>query len=200
MRDRTWGRRPENRPRQAAYVTAAADADHGWITQVRLAGRDTLGRTLNATGTSRSRIVINRHTFIDINSLVRWEMDGATGWGEDQDMWPVRPLVAKCGAKRRGDEQRARRSNAWLQILRNEIAPAVEDQYARTQAHMAAVVLRKLSREFALRAEHEARRTVGPCRPGHRPERIPREPAPESAARQLTAFAAQTRRTHTSAR
>ena len=44
------------------------------------------------------------------------------------------------------------------QILRNEIAPAVEDQYARTQAHMAAVVLRKLSREFALRAEHEARR------------------------------------------
>ena len=44
------------------------------------------------------------------------------------------------------------------QILRNEIAPAVEDQYARTQAHMAAV-LRKLSREFALRAEHEAHRT-----------------------------------------
>ncbi len=65
------------------------DDDHRWITQVRLAARDTLGRTLNATGTSRSRIVINRHTFIDINSLVRWEMDGATGWGEDQDMWPV---------------------------------------------------------------------------------------------------------------
>ena len=131
MRDRTWGRRPENRPRQAAYVTAAADADHGflavtnvrpegeviaygflrregvtaalvegtrvterdddhgWITQVRLAARDALGRTLNATGTAVSRIVINRHTFIDINSRVRWEMDGATGWGEDQDMWPV---------------------------------------------------------------------------------------------------------------
>ena len=52
-------------------------------------GRDTLGRTLHAIGTPASRIVINRHTFIDINSLVRWEMNGAIGWGEDQDMWPV---------------------------------------------------------------------------------------------------------------
>ena len=34
-------------------------------------------------------MIINRHTFIDINSLVRWELDGAVAWGEDQDMWPV---------------------------------------------------------------------------------------------------------------
>src|SRR5262249_17972747 len=31
MRDRTWGRRPEDRPRQAAYVTGAADAAHGFL-------------------------------------------------------------------------------------------------------------------------------------------------------------------------
>src|SRR5262249_12396991 len=37
MRDRTWGRRPEDRPRQAAYVTGATDANHGFlaVTNVR---------------------------------------------------------------------------------------------------------------------------------------------------------------------
>src|SRR5918992_250048 len=31
MRDRSWGPRPENRPRQAAYVTGAASADHAFL-------------------------------------------------------------------------------------------------------------------------------------------------------------------------
>ena len=37
MRDRTWGPRPENRPRQAAYVTGAAGPEHGFlaVTNVR---------------------------------------------------------------------------------------------------------------------------------------------------------------------
>jgi hypothetical protein len=131
MRDRTWGWRPENRPRQAAYVTGAAGPDHaflvvtnvrpegdlvahgflrrdgttvnlaggerrverdpseGWVTRIRLTARDVTGRELNATGMPVSRIIINRHTFIDINSLIRWELDGAVAWGEDQHMWPV---------------------------------------------------------------------------------------------------------------
>lgn len=131
MRDRTWGRRPEDRPRQAAYVTGAADAGHGflavtnvraegdlvsygflrrdgrtvslasgerilerdpaegWVTRITLNGVDAEGRAFSAVGTPVSRIILNRHTFIDINSLIRWELDGATAWGEDQDMWPV---------------------------------------------------------------------------------------------------------------
>ena len=131
MRDRTWGRRPENRPRRAAYVTGAVDAangflavtntradgdriaygflrrdgetvalesgerqlkrdsKHGWVTEVRLQAHDQQGRELNAMGTPVSRLIINRHTFIDINSLVRWDLDGVVGWGEDQDMWPI---------------------------------------------------------------------------------------------------------------
>ncbi|MGD9601743.1 MAG: hypothetical protein AB7O21_02270 [Gammaproteobacteria bacterium] len=131
MRDRTWGRRPEDRPRQAAYVTGAIDADHaflavtntrpegdavsygflrragrtvglagglrtvqrcpvnGWITRIVLDAQDAEGRTLRAVGEPVSRIVLNRHTFIDINSLVRWDVDGEIAWGEDQDMWPV---------------------------------------------------------------------------------------------------------------
>ena len=131
MRDRTWGRRPEDRPRQAAYVTGAVDAAHGflavtsghaaqdevaygflrrdgrtlnlvqgqrtverdpihgWIARIRIQARDEEGRTLDAHGVPLSRIILNRHSFIDINSLIRWDMDGATAWGEDQDMWPV---------------------------------------------------------------------------------------------------------------
>ena len=131
MRDRTWGRRPEDRPRQAAYVTGAASASHGflavtnvrpegdrvaygflrrdgetvslaggertverdprehWITRITLTAHDTQGRKMRAVGEPVSRIILNRHTFIDINSLIRWDLDGEIAWGEDQDMWPV---------------------------------------------------------------------------------------------------------------
>lgn len=131
MRDRTWGRRPENRPRQAAYVTGASDPDNGflavtnvkddtnpvaygflrrdrrtlplregerrlvrdpkegWVTRIELRAKDAEGRSLVAVGEPASRLIVNRHTFIDINSLIRWEVGGETAWGEDQDMWPV---------------------------------------------------------------------------------------------------------------
>ena len=133
MRDRTWGPRPEHRPRQAAYVTAAASADHalarrhrhdadgadpiaygflrrdgetvglatgerlverdpdgGHVRRVMITATDLAGRHDSApSATPVSRMIVNRHSFIDINSLVRWDLDGAEGWGEDQDMWPV---------------------------------------------------------------------------------------------------------------
>jgi hypothetical protein len=136
MRDRTWGRRPEHRPRQAAYVTGAANATHGflavtntrgdddrvaygfllrdgrtagltggrrtvvrsrkhgWVVRVLIDATDAAGRELHAAGEVMSRIVINRHTFIDINGLVSWDIDGDAGWGEDQDMWPVHTFAA----------------------------------------------------------------------------------------------------------
>jgi len=132
MRDRTWGRRPENRPRRAGYITGMADPDTGFLAVtnitddgekaaygfLRLDGRtvplaegtrtgerdpdthysslveldltDQEGRRLTARGAPVSRIVINRHTFIDINSLIPWDC-GPHGiaWGEEQDMWPM---------------------------------------------------------------------------------------------------------------
>jgi hypothetical protein len=136
MRDRTWGRRPEHRPRQAAYVTGAATAahaflavtstrgaddpiaygflrrdgrtvslaggrrtvvrsrKHGWVDRVVIDATDIAGRELHAAGEVMSRIVINRHSFIDINGLVSWDIDGEAGWGEDQDMWPVHAFAA----------------------------------------------------------------------------------------------------------
>ncbi|MCP5200024.1 MAG: hypothetical protein H6977_08420 [Gammaproteobacteria bacterium] len=143
MRDRTWGRRPENRPRQAAYVTGAIDADNGflavtnvredgdrvaygflrrdgrtvpladgerrvvrdpvegWNTRVEIAARDAEGRALHAVGTPLSRIVLNRHTFIDINTLLRWECSDGVGHGEDQDMWPVHRFARLARGRRR---------------------------------------------------------------------------------------------------
>ena len=142
MRDRTWGPRPEHRPRRAAYVTGAAGADHGflavtnwrsdhdpiaygflrrdgqtvsltrgerrverhteqgWITRVTVDALDAAGRRLLAVGEPVSRMFINRHTFIDINSLVRWDVGGETAWGEDQDMWPVHAFAAERAAHR----------------------------------------------------------------------------------------------------
>lgn len=132
MRDRTWGRRPENRPRRAGYITGMTDPDTGFLavtnvspegekaaygflrrngrtvplaegtrtgernpatghsSTVRLDLTDQEGRRMIAEGEAVSRIVINRHSFIDINSLVRWDC-GADGiaWGEEQDMWPM---------------------------------------------------------------------------------------------------------------
>ena len=145
MRDRTWGPRPEHRPRQAAYVTGAASADHAFlaVTDTRPGGEDPIaygflrrdgrtvglasgsrdverdrdrghvrrvsitavdrdGRSLRAVGEPVSRIIVNRHSFIDINSLVRWDVDGAEGWGEDQDMWPVHHFAATRRAGRFG--------------------------------------------------------------------------------------------------
>ncbi|MFT7600812.1 MAG: hypothetical protein ACI8TP_003760 [Acidimicrobiales bacterium] len=132
MRDRTWGKRPENRPRQAGYVTGAGEGGNGflavtntrdgndrvaygfvkrgehqvdftdgdrsvvrhptegYVEKITIAGTDANGDAFRAVGESVSRIFINRHTFIDINSLVRWELDdGTEWWGEDQDMWPM---------------------------------------------------------------------------------------------------------------
>jgi len=46
------------------------------------------------------------------------------------------------------------------QILRQDIGPAVDDEYPRTQAFMAAVVLQKVSRHLALAGEHAAAETA----------------------------------------
>ncbi|MGH1490988.1 MAG: DUF7065 domain-containing protein [Acidimicrobiales bacterium] len=146
IRDRTWGRRPENRPRQAAYVTGAGEGGpgflavtntrdgtdrvaygfvnrgddatslvdgqrsvtrhptEGWVETIRIEATDEAGRPFVAEGRSVSRISINRHTFIDVNSIIHWKLQGDDAgtewWGEDQDMWPVHRWSA---AKRSGD-------------------------------------------------------------------------------------------------
>ncbi|MGI4951252.1 MAG: DUF7065 domain-containing protein [Janthinobacterium lividum] len=136
MRDRSWGPRPEHRPKMSAYVTGIAsardgflavtkwhdgveeiaygfmirdgvtadlvsgrrhverDPAEGWVTRITIEGQDEQGRTLRAVGTRLSGIIINRHSFIDSNGLIEWDINGHTGHGEDQDMWPVHDWAA----------------------------------------------------------------------------------------------------------
>ena len=117
--------------------------------------------------TPLSRIVINRHTFIDINSLIRWEINGEGGHGEDQDMWPVH----RWSRMRRNCPDRKRREGLmsdYVQLapdalleriartLKKEIGPAVEAVSPKTQAFMASVVLQKLAGQLRLADEHAA--------------------------------------------
>jgi hypothetical protein len=130
VRDRSWGPRPEHRPRESAYVTGVANAANGFLavanpgeagdvthgfllrdghvenlakgvrtverdgtgllSKIVVEGVDVAGRPFSAVGDPVSRIIINRHSFIDSNTLLRWNMDdGAVGYGEDQDCCPV---------------------------------------------------------------------------------------------------------------
>ena len=61
----------------------------GWVTRMTIEAKDDQGRTLEATGERLSGITINRHSFIDHNGLMAWQINGHAGHGEDQDMWPV---------------------------------------------------------------------------------------------------------------
>ena len=131
MRDRSWGPRPEHRPRKSAYVTGIAspeesflavprsgehcndvaygfliregeigdlvsgrrsierDPEQGWVNRIVIDAVDEHGRKLHAEGKRISGITLVRHSFIDNNGLIEWSIDGKTGHGEDQDMWPV---------------------------------------------------------------------------------------------------------------
>jgi hypothetical protein len=75
---------------------------NGWITRIRMTAVDQAGRRLEAIGEPVSRIIVNRHTFIDINSLVRWRVGDDEAWGEDQDMWPVHAWASRQRAVKEG--------------------------------------------------------------------------------------------------
>jgi hypothetical protein len=58
---------------------------------VRIEATDELGRTLEARGTTVSRQVFTAYPDMFCwNSLARWEYDGRSAWGEDQDIWHPR--------------------------------------------------------------------------------------------------------------
>lgn len=84
MRDGTWckltsGRRTVRRDRQ------------GRPAEITVQAEDAEGRRVEAVGTTVSRQVFTAYpSMFCWNSLVRWELDGHTCWGEDQDVWHPR--------------------------------------------------------------------------------------------------------------
>ncbi|GLV24693.1 DUF7065 domain-containing protein [Sphingobium sp. TomTYG45] len=69
--------------------TVERDPAEGWVTRIVIEAEDIDGRRLVASGRRLSGIIINRHSFIDSNGLIEWDINGSIGHGEDQDMWPV---------------------------------------------------------------------------------------------------------------
>lgn len=69
--------------------TIERDPDHGYVTKMRLAGTDALGRSFDTECECTSRIAmpIPGVSGICWNTLFRAEVDGHEIWGEDQDFW-----------------------------------------------------------------------------------------------------------------
>lgn len=67
------------------------DADHGFVTRVIVDGTDVHGRSLQAEGTSASRMAMPIPGVHGVvwTSLVEWSLNGEHAWGEDQEPWPI---------------------------------------------------------------------------------------------------------------
>jgi len=64
------------------------DPVHGWVRTIEIDGVDTDGRVLHAVGHGVSQMFLPGHSLC-INTFVRWDIGGRTGWGEDQDVWSM---------------------------------------------------------------------------------------------------------------
>lgn len=73
------------------------DPTTGWITAMTVDATDERGRALHADGRASSRMILPGSTSICINTLVQWQVDGVTIWGEDQDVWPIKDY--RCRAR-----------------------------------------------------------------------------------------------------
>lgn len=84
MRDGTWAR--------ITSGTRRVERDEGGRPAiVHIDAEDELGRRLHTVGTTVSRQVFTAYPDMFCwNSLTRWELDGTTAWGEDQDVWHPR--------------------------------------------------------------------------------------------------------------
>lgn len=67
------------------------DSEHGYVTRVVVAGDDVEGRVFEAEGKPVSRMAMPVPGVAGVvwTSLLEWEMNGVTAWGEDQEPWPV---------------------------------------------------------------------------------------------------------------
>jgi hypothetical protein len=65
------------------------DPASGQIAAIIVTGSDDTGREFAATGTPLSMIMRPSNSGLGMIYTIRWDFDGATAWGELQDIWPV---------------------------------------------------------------------------------------------------------------
>ena len=56
----------------------------GWSTHMQVELVDELGREMKSEGFTVSTM---SEAGYGVNQLMRWDIDGSIGWGEDQDVW-----------------------------------------------------------------------------------------------------------------
>lgn len=84
MRDGLWGN-------LTSGTREATRDEMGRPARVRILATDEHGRELDASGETLSRHILMAYPDMFCwNSLAKWEFDGATAWGEDQDVWHPR--------------------------------------------------------------------------------------------------------------
>ncbi|MEE2031313.1 DUF7065 domain-containing protein [Rhodococcus chondri] len=65
------------------------DPARAWVERLEIAVIDEHGAEIVATGTARSRMILPGATSVCINTLIEFEIDGRTVYGEDQDVWSI---------------------------------------------------------------------------------------------------------------
>lgn len=84
VRDGRWSRLVSGQ----RQVVRGAD---GQVASVTVTALDEEGRELHARGVARSRHLFQGYpSMVCWTGLVRWDLDGHAGWGEDQDVWSPR--------------------------------------------------------------------------------------------------------------
>lgn len=69
--------------------TVLRDPDRGWVESIEITVADDGGREVVASGTARSRMILPGATNVCINTLLEFEFEGRTVYGEDQDVWSI---------------------------------------------------------------------------------------------------------------
>lgn len=67
----------------------------GWCTHMELDLTDECGRTMKSEGFAVSTM---SEAGYGVNQLMRWDIDGGIGWGEDQDVWNATHFVRMLDA------------------------------------------------------------------------------------------------------
>lgn len=70
--------------------TVERDPIEGWITSMTIDATDEQGNQVLTTGTASSRLILPGATNVCVNSVLKWEIDGRSVFGEDQDVWAMK--------------------------------------------------------------------------------------------------------------
>lgn len=91
LRDGIYGSLDKARSRMRAF----RNPETGWCTHMQVELVDVSGRVMIAEGFAVSRM---SEAGYGTNQLMRWDIDGKIGWGEDQDIWQPRHFTRMLDA------------------------------------------------------------------------------------------------------